>query len=406
MELKYCQHLDKFKQIAQWYSENLKSYSRQINIDIDLSTSSKPKMKSLVEEFIMRSNDFIKAVEAAKPIFSRIDEGIATANKDSLAQYDIIYEEFTKLHKSFEKISVTTPKLLEIKQRIDEKIKLYENLQRKNNLTPHKTFQENRSRSKLHDDSQDVNDKWLDSLINDVSQKNEKLKSFVEEKKNEPVKKTQNTRSTIFSPNQQVKRTASTPMKENTVPKYIPATKNVSNYLTGFKIIQDEFANLKEQLKQLVHDQKTHNHAQIEQDVQKLLTTSTKIETDNKVIQREHSELLHAMHILSKRMDLLEKENNDLKGVVKNLSEQVAQQQSISEQPSATNRGQGVILQVAQSSANKPPHSPSMMGKGSINKFQKEQHSAVKLIESQKKQDLKNSENEQVSDWVAERLKK
>ena len=340
MEQKYSSRLEKYRQIAQWYSEHSTLYKRQISIDIDLTMAAKPKMKALMEEFISRVNDFLKALESAKPVFARIDEGMYTETKDALEQFGTIEDEFNKISKTFEKLAVTTPKLLEIKRKIDEKIKLYENLQRKNSLTPSKMFsKESKTHiSKTKDQQQDINNRWLDSLLQDVSQRSDKItkmgsSSIIKSEKKENGKIREEIRkdhSNIHERRESVTATIKeTPKAKQTV------RKDVSSYLTGFKIIQDELSEMRTEIKKLAQHQQEHKHEALEREMQKVNLCVMKVEADNNTIQKEHSELLHALHVLciilvlasrepsqkiAKRVDLLETENEQLKELMGKIS--------------------------------------------------------------------------------------
>jgi len=79
-------------------------------------------------------------------------------------------------------------------------------------------------------------------------------------------------------------------------------TEDMTSYLSAFKSIQDEFTFIKDSIKIIKKKQKNHSHPDIELQLQKISTSTIKIETDNKVIQREHSELIHALHLLSTKL--------------------------------------------------------------------------------------------------------
>ncbi|MDR3549570.1 MAG: hypothetical protein P4M11_15100 [Candidatus Pacebacteria bacterium] len=293
MEEKYSDQTARFKQVAQWYLEHMNSYKRQIAIDIDLSRASKTKMKPLVEEFSARLSDFLRALAGSAKKFARVEQGLAPRNKAAEDQFQLLKDEFARLSKQFEKLSVTTPKLLEVKRRIDEKVALYDkSVQEK---AVQRSFAEQRSQSRKDlrqqqsQQAQDLNEKWLDSLIADVSRKNPKLGSAKKCKPDSPHPRGDTRQSHAKKPSQQPVPT----------PKKGVEQREVSTYLTGFKLVQDEFSKLKRAIEDLGEAQRTHQHPEIMKRLEQLSLQTEKMDANGRVIQREHSELLHALHVMS-----------------------------------------------------------------------------------------------------------
>jgi len=253
----------KWKQIAQWYSYHLNLYKRQIPIDMDLATSSKPKMRTLIDQFLERVKDFNIVLDDI-----RKEAGDENKKERSTEKLDIIAEEFEQIKKAFEKITATTPKLIEVERKVEEKIKAYEKLQTENSLME---SIEKSPRNKVTD----VNEKWLDNLINETTQHNNKIKELTKAKRS-PNKNT----PFLFTNNQSMKG------------------RSVVSYLSGFKIIQDEFVALRKQMNSLVEEQQKQNSQELTEDIHKISVNVDKIAEDNELIKKDHAELFHTISIL------------------------------------------------------------------------------------------------------------
>ena len=263
MESKYSLTLNRFVHTANCYRENFESYKEQIAIDTELSSSSKSKMESLITNFISRIDEFILAAATIKPMIERIENGMAIESNDFTSKFRGLEDEYGNLGKVFEKLSVTTPKLMELKQKVDKEIELYACIQRETiKSCPTKI-----TRVQV----EDANDKWLDSLAHEVSQRNGKVKELAKNK-------------TQFN-------NSPSSIKTN-------ISKDVPTYLSTFKIVQDEFSCLKEQMKMLIKMQEEQNSTDLQSDVRKLLEKTNKVSDDNKIIEEGHSSLLHTLHVL------------------------------------------------------------------------------------------------------------
>eukprot|EP00826_Nyctotherus_ovalis_P002829 TRINITY_DN10569_c0_g1_i5.p1 TRINITY_DN10569_c0_g1~~TRINITY_DN10569_c0_g1_i5.p1 ORF type:complete len:229 (-),score=47.76 TRINITY_DN10569_c0_g1_i5:118-804(-) len=176
-----------------------------------------------------------------------------------------------------------------MERKIEEKIKAYEKLQTENSLIePQKS---KKSPSKVPD----VNEKWLDNLIIKTMQHNSKIKELTKGKKS-PNKCPSNTFPIIY--NQSVKG------------------RSVASYLTGFKIMQDEFSAIRTQMNSLIAEQQKQNHKELAEEVHKLSLSIDRIAADNESIKQDHAELFHALGVLGKRANFLEQESSQLKEIV------------------------------------------------------------------------------------------
>jgi len=98
---------ERCKKITEWYYENIATYKKQISSDCDLTEDGKEKMKEILNEFTSRIEEYFDALEKA--------------DEENPCQKEILMEEFQNISNQFNKIAATTPKLLELKQKIEEK---------------------------------------------------------------------------------------------------------------------------------------------------------------------------------------------------------------------------------------------------------------------------------------------
>jgi len=216
------------KRYAETYLEYINLYYRQVLIDLNLPNSSQQKLKELLIDFINQLEDYLRRLET-------------NTNNHKKATF---IEELNSLTDYFNNLANTTPKLKEIKKRVEAKMKYYDSLKD----TKHKIL--------IKDNE---NEQWIDNLLVGISKKNEKLKEFEKHSKTKSINHN---------------------------------TENSALYLT---MIQKEFTELRDTLAEL---KKEHTHPELDKRLEVLNTESVKIETDNKLIQREHAELVRNMRIL------------------------------------------------------------------------------------------------------------
>ena len=248
--------LEKFRLIGQWYVLHSTSYNKTINTDIDLTNASRNKMKALLKSFITRVNEFITAIDNLKPAF------VQEKDIRIIGQFNLLEEELERIHKLFEKIAVTTPKLLGVKRKIDEKIRNYEMMERRRVQSPKKATKT----------KPDLNAKWLDNLMQEVNTRNESIKN---------LKKIECKVS---------------PKKSEVVEEEI--IEDPSVYLTGFRGIQSEFAALRNQMECFAKRQRTQGYNELVKNIITIADNVKKISNDNKTIISEHSELMEILRVL------------------------------------------------------------------------------------------------------------
>ena len=256
-------NINKFIYTINCFAQSLESYKQHITQDNGLESSSIPKMLSLIEDFIMRGNELVIAAEAMRISVERIEKGMAIASADNVRKYKTLEDEYKNLYKLFDKLSITTPKLLDMKRQVDTKIELYE--------ATHKT------RSKSVDKPVDKSDKWLESLAEEVMIRNVKIRELAN---------SQASSNLMASSMNSCTR--------------IALTKDIPTYLTGFKIVQEELGYLKEQMKTLNEMQEKQISINLHEAVHKLLAKTERVAADNTQIKEDHAELLHSLHIISK----------------------------------------------------------------------------------------------------------
>ncbi len=284
-----------YKKIAELYLEHLAIYRRQLGLDSDLPTSSQQKMRELVDDFLVELEDYLTRVAKFQKLLVQVEQGLVAPEQNDERQPELLRDELNSLADRFERLAGTTPKLMEIKRRLDDKLRFIDSA---TDLVPPikkpspslfpVASRGGASKSFAASKPVDANEKWLDSLMSDITKKNEKLRLFEE-----------------YSGGKSAAPVASIPQSE------------AKSSAAGFRMIRDELQALKTTVKQLKEETRTHRHDEIEKQVDRLGTEAIKIETDNKVIQREHSELLHTLHLLAKRVDILERENTEIRSLIK-----------------------------------------------------------------------------------------
>eukprot|EP00826_Nyctotherus_ovalis_P043175 TRINITY_DN4518_c0_g9_i1.p1 TRINITY_DN4518_c0_g9~~TRINITY_DN4518_c0_g9_i1.p1 ORF type:complete len:360 (-),score=53.41 TRINITY_DN4518_c0_g9_i1:16-1095(-) len=291
MDPNYSLCLNRFIYTANCFAEGLEVYRQHIAQDTDLTSSSVPKMNSLIESFIARCNDLILGAEAMRSSFTRVDKGMALASADTIAKYKALEDEHKSIRKLFDKLSISTPKLLELKREVEEKIGLYEAV---------REVKEERKVEK----SVDANEKWLEALAEEVVQRGGQVKELVYAGHKKLASSSMNVRTGL--------------------------SKDVPSYLTGFKVVQEELAELKGQMQLLSEMQEKHSSTNLREDVHKLLEKTERVATDNVQIKEDHAELMHSLHIIcksiykhiGKRVELLEEDNVQLRNAAYKLAKQ------------------------------------------------------------------------------------
>jgi hypothetical protein len=102
-------------------------------------------------------------------------------------------------------------------------------------------------------------------------------------------------------------------------------------------VLSDEFSELKRHLVNLKEESREHRHYDLEKDVEKNNTECIKILSDNTIIHKEFTEVLHTIHgmgkiyyfssdFLEKRIQTLERENKQLKIEVGDLTHELRMQ--------------------------------------------------------------------------------
>lgn len=270
--------LERYKQFTEWYLDHIALYRRQLSLDMEISKTSKEKMQILLDELVVQFENFLATIAKTQRINVQQIQGLETTETEDQLDLKGIFD---NLILQFSDLATISPKLLEIKRRLEDKITFYDNLhadkKKERNTGSQKSSVESNKHSTVMIPTNEsaaepiTNDKWLDSLMADISQKNEKLRSFEQFKAKKSGKTT----------------------------KRPEEKKDMTNYFTAFKTIQSEFDTLKCTLKNCEEDHKNHQHSDLETRIEKINTETIKIETDYKVMQREHSEMLHNLHILS-----------------------------------------------------------------------------------------------------------
>eukprot|EP00826_Nyctotherus_ovalis_P044590 TRINITY_DN4823_c0_g3_i1.p2 TRINITY_DN4823_c0_g3~~TRINITY_DN4823_c0_g3_i1.p2 ORF type:complete len:155 (-),score=43.65 TRINITY_DN4823_c0_g3_i1:52-516(-) len=92
---------------------------------------------------------------------------------------------------------------------------------------------------------------------------------------------------------------------------------DVVGYSSGFRKVQQEFAEFKEEIRKF-KDQ-PHTHKILEKRLQEVGTENLKISANNKVVQQEQGELLAHLHKLVERVKTLEAENETMINKLKRM---------------------------------------------------------------------------------------
>ena len=156
--------LNKYRQIVTWYLHYLSLYKRKLHEDNNLTIKSREKMRILINVYTIRVKEFVEAVNIVRL-------NLSTEN------IKIIEEEFNCLKGLFEKMAISTERLLEIKHKIEEKIRLYERLQNEERLiqsieplfTTKRTAWSNNLLQEIHDFQ--VTSKFIYAIVLDIDAK-------------------------------------------------------------------------------------------------------------------------------------------------------------------------------------------------------------------------------------------
>ena len=153
----------------------------------------------------------------------------------------------------------------------------------------------------------EINEEWVDSMLKDIEKKEKSVPEFqsftrgLSRKKGSLPSTVGVTRAR--TPTGRPKPTDASSPTESRLKTEVkdPLLGNSEKaYARGFKLLAQEFQGLKDIIRKLKSEYHDHKHYDLETNIEKYCTEAVKIESDNKIIHREHSEMLHSIHILSK----------------------------------------------------------------------------------------------------------
>jgi predicted nuclease with TOPRIM domain len=254
------------------------------------------------------------------------------------------------------------------------------------------TKRENSYSTKKKDFIEEINSEWIDGLIKQFGQDEDVYGS-----KKSPTLNSKRNRSSSISTKEKEKdsKIPLGPTGRNTHTE----TKKNSYYEfpSAAEVIKRELETMKNLYFELKNKLDTHTHPDFETEQEKLKFQWNKMISDNTVIQKDNSELMHMVHELRKEVKELKKDNHSLKKDMKKLKRG---EQATSGRPSHSIQDQENVPQnyaTKTSFQNSPRFSDRERGsvKDSKGRF---------LIGKEKNQ--ANSEDELTASWVRKRLEK
>ena len=269
----YSQYLQKCRGISILYLDMVLRYKRELTRDRELAAESRKKMRPLLDRLSARIDEFLNAIAVELEVIKRGKEW----------HREIIAEEFIMIANYFERLSSTTTQLRESKRKIEAKIKSDSKLSFRQRIQapsyiPATTTKARRPQTSI---SINLNENWLNSIQSDASHTEDKP-SFSKKSCSQSTKK-QHSGST-------------------TAPKQLLSAEDMTKYLAWFHTIQSEFGQLKEEIRALKEE--PHKHASIETELFIICASTVKIGGNNKIILREHADLIHDLHLMCKSRHL------------------------------------------------------------------------------------------------------
>ncbi len=188
--------LSHFKRIAELYLEHLVLYRRQLSMDQDLPPSSQRKLSELLDDFLNQLEDFLTTLAQVQKTL--LQTGGATS--DQIGRTAEMQQRLYELIKYFDRLAGTSPKLTEIKRKIDDQIQLHGFQEQASKASgpakkssaaatpppppvklPAATMKAVPKKAAtigsaaVSKKKSETNERWMDSLINEIKAKNEKF---------------------------------------------------------------------------------------------------------------------------------------------------------------------------------------------------------------------------------------
>jgi len=240
-------------------------------------------MKALLDKILVKMESLISDLKKLlKPQSVR-------SQQLNVARYKVIKQAYEGLQFQIEKISTTTPILAEFKRKWLKQLESHSNANQNDNTSEKASPIEDRCINADDDFMRQSNHNQSDAIIK------ENQSTIL---KNSIGKQTSNIRSksTLVAPQIQKQEKSSTKQ-----PLYNKPETN-----TPLETTMAEFSELKSIVNKLKISFNEHKHVQYETNLEKLGNVVLKLESEYGVIQNEMTELLHSVHKLNQRMELLE----------------------------------------------------------------------------------------------------
>lgn len=279
-------------------------------------------MKTLVKKCNNEIDDYLKEINCEFKLINSTDNSLVPTRHSYFQElYNLIYNHFSKL-------SSTTPKLNEIKNRVFDKIRSIENIDVSRSLnyakntfssiqrsqSPEKSakkIQGSQCKPPLQKKENNIDEKWIDSLLQEMDNKNIESSKKLEKSAINNSHNSKNSKSLEISNNYQEKYAE----KKNEDP---PSQSFQSNNNIAFERMESEFRLIKEMILKLNDEMKKHSHEEIRSKIENLNVDCIKLGSENEVLRNEHTEISQLIKILSKndiakRIDVIESDVLDLK---------------------------------------------------------------------------------------------
>lgn len=276
-------YLSRCKSIASLYLDALQQYQRQFQVDPGLSESAQTRMQPVLAELAKRISTFLDLVPASD------------------SHREALRTEFAAIERLFARLADTTLQLRELGRRVGGQISL---------IPVGAAERQSLEKPELEDDVDEKAQKeddanWLENVSANVSRQDETLRKFQQRFVSKKPALNTNLHPEMRAGDKSKAATTKKKRTKSSVQtgaenKYLLTPEDMTNYLSGFKMIQEEFGSLKEEIRQLKAAQRSHTHSGIDRKLQRMNTIGIRVGTNDRTIQQEHSDLLLGIRVLSK----------------------------------------------------------------------------------------------------------
>jgi len=421
--------------------ESLKLCQKNLPFDQDIPESGKFKLNSLLDNMINRIQDELEEIVRMINTLHHTRE----ISEDLLKEVDLFNLRYSKLALQTEKVFVSTPLFMELRSKgatsgfgesykegrnVSER-KVDRSMREYNGDSPlhhhhhdrvnksfttvdndHRPYMKDTFNSKIKKEIShkridsvdqnripkslrksppkyrgafnDVDPEWIDDLLRQFSN---------EEDVNKHQKLTLNQKSAVASQKSTMRES---PSAKKDIPKSSQTLRKTSfDFPPSTDVVKRELQSLRNFYNELKERLDSHTHTDYETLLEKLKYENAKVLADNKVIQKDNSEVMHTLFNMKKEIQELKDENQKLKREVNKLKSGHTQTPTVpSVQIQQTNQSLPTEENRTQTSKTLKKERPSE---------QSDRQSSSRFLISQKKKE-NQEEDELVASWVKRRL--